>query len=217
MERSRKSLWMPLSAYPAASPMSLPHPEPPQNTEPSRAGLQDMIAPVIADLRNARNEEHAWPKLRSLVEPDPAKLVDRLSIRWLVSVCDTYADFAEPPRCCHALAISVFVNMLRLAETCRYTRPAIDPDRWERTRTRILPLYDGLTTFAIDRQDTFLNLSRRLHRQLRNDALMLAIWTGILERLRLSDNAITEFARDSPVAARYFPADPTGMLDNYGR
>jgi hypothetical protein len=111
----------------------------------------------------------------------------------------------------------VFVNMLRLAETCRFTRPAIDPDRWEQTRTRILPLYDGLTTFAIDRQDTFLNLSRRLHRQLRDDALMLAIWTGILERLRAGDNAVTEFARGSPVAARYFPPDPTGMLDNYGR
>ncbi len=187
-------------------------PAPPDIPEPAR-----RIAELIRELRNGRQTERHWPMLQELMETEPARLVPHLSIRWLVSVCDTYADFAAPPRSCHALLISTFVNMLRLAETCRFTRPVIDQDRWTETKARILPLYDGLTTFAIDRQDTFLNLARRIRRQLDGDPLMEIFWSEILQRLHAGDNVITEFARHSLVADRYFPFDPSGMLDNYGR
>jgi hypothetical protein len=188
---------------------------PPSPADP--ADPEERVADLIRELRNGREVERHWPLLRQLVESDTAGVASRLSTRWLVSVCDTYADFAEPPRSCHALLISTFVNMLRLAETCRFTRPVIDEDRWSQARGRILPLYDGLTTFAIDRQDSYLNLSRRIRRQLEGDPLMKPFWLEILRRLHSGDNVITEFARDSRVADRYFPIDPSGMLDNYGR
>jgi hypothetical protein len=189
----------------------------PAHDRPDPPEPAGQLVRLIRELRNGRDSERNWLEFRAVVEADPGVLVPQLSIRWLVSICDTYADFAVPPQSCHAVLLSTFVTMLRLAETCRFTRPVIDEARWEETRTRIRPLYDGLTTFAIDRQDTFLNLARRIARQLSGDPLMETFWREILRRLHAGDNVVSEFARHSPVADRYFPVDPSGMIDNYGR
>ena len=179
--------------------------------------LQNQIAALIRELRNERDIDANWPAFRNLVENHIEETVRSTSTRWLVSICDTYVDYGDPFQARNAMAISCVVNTIRLAETTHFVRPDIDSTKWEETRLKPVELYDGLTTFAIDRQDTFLNLSRRLHKLLSDDPVMTAIWRVILERLNTHDTIIQDFARNSPVKDRYFPVDPSGKKDNYSR
>lgn len=83
------------------------------------------------------------------------------AIRWLVSICDTIVDHGAEVERREAMLVSMFINMLRLAKVHRYLRGPIVPDRLAEARLGLIELYDGVCTFHIDRQDTFLNLSRR--------------------------------------------------------
>jgi hypothetical protein len=179
--------------------------------------LQEEIVALIRELRNERDVDTNWPRFRDLVEANIDHISRTLSLRRLVSICDTYADYGDDLTARNATIVSVFSNMLRLAETVRLTRPYIDPAKWEQARGEPIELYDGLTTFSIDRQDTFLNMSKRTLRAVGGDPVIGPIWRTLLERLQNHDTVTGEFAENSPVKARYLPPDPTGMKDNYGR
>ncbi|CAB4817442.1 unannotated protein [freshwater metagenome] len=181
------------------------------------SNLQNDVIALVRDLRNHRSVETNWPAFRELVETHLPELLRTVSTRWLISICDTYVDFGEPLRARHAMSISFFVNMLRLAETVKYVRPDVSAERLAEARGALIPLYDEVCTFSIDKQDVFLNLTRRFNALLCDDPVMEAIWREILKRLHAGNNVITEMAHGSPVEARYFPLDPRGLTDNYGR
>jgi hypothetical protein len=179
---------------------------------------EQRVLALVRELRNERDVESNWRAFRDLVEGDTEAVIAALSMRWLKSVCDTYADLAEPTQAAHALNVSNFLNMLRFAETIRRMRPVMDPDAVAACRPDSrMPLYDGLMTISIDLQDVFLNLCKRMARQLQDDRVIGAIWRAILTRLHAGDNAITELARLSAMPERYFPVDTAGMKDNYER
>jgi len=115
------------------------------------------------------------------------------------------------------MTISLFVSMLRLAETVKYTRPETDTGRWQTARSKpIVPLNKGMFTFSIDRQDVFLDLSKRFRGLRPDDRIMPAIWRTILMRIAVGDNVIADVSRNTSVRDRCFPSEPDGMLDNYG-
>ena len=181
------------------------------------SNLQDGVIALVRDLRNHRSVERNWPAFRELVETRLPELLPTLSTRWLISICDTYVDFGEPLRARHAMTISFFINMLRLAETVKFIRPEVSAEKLAAAKGAPIPLYDEVCTFSIDKQDVFLNLTRRFDALLREDPVMEAIWREILRRLHAGDNVITELAHGSAVEARYFPLDYRGLTDNYGR
>jgi hypothetical protein len=178
--------------------------------------LEHRIRWLVAELRNSRDVQANWSAVRELVEGDTQAVVSALSLRWLKSVCDTYADLAGPAQAAHALNVSNFLNMLRFAETIRKIRPVIEPSVLEVCRPSKTALYEGLTTFSIDKQDVFLNMCKRMERQFKNDNVVGAIWRAVLSRLHAGDNAITEFARLSTMPERYFPIEALSMADNHG-
>ena len=178
--------------------------------------LLEIIASLVKELRNFRNVAENWNKFRSIVETNQDFIVASFSMRWLRSICDTYADFGDALERRDALAISSFINMVRLAETVRYIRGTVIPEKLEATRSDRVPLYEELYTFAINQQDVFLNMAKRMARQLQGTGLMEKIWREVIRRFHQGDNIITEFQSLSDMPERYFPLDPLGMKDNYG-
>ena len=171
---------------------------------------------LVKELRNSRDVERNWASFEMLVREHQEAIVRDFSMRWLRSICDTCADFGTPDERRDGLAISVFVNMVRFAETVAYLRGPILPDKLVQTKGRRLPLYEELWTFDIDKQDVFLNVSKRMARQLRGTGLMEAIWREVLRRFLAGRNVITEIRGLSAMPERYFPLAPFDFADNYG-
>jgi hypothetical protein len=178
--------------------------------------LLPQIRALIVELRNGRDVDTNWPKFDLAVRENLAAIVQSFSMRWLKSICDTYVDFGEPLTARHAMTIVYFVNMLRLAETVKFVRPAVDAERLAQAGAERIKLYDGLSTFNIQAQDVFLNMTRRFHKLIEADAVMQPIWAEVLRRLSEGQNAITDFSTISAVGARYFPVDAAGLTDNHG-
>lgn len=178
--------------------------------------LEHKIIMLIKELRNYRNPHTNWSTFKALVEENIDYITCNFSTRWIISICDTYIDYGEGQQARHAMSISIFMNMLRLGETIKFVRPEIDQNRVEQTSHRVVRFENGLNTFAIHRQDTFLNLTRRFTSLMQDDEVMLSIWKELLKRIHLSENVITDFSRTSQVSDRYFPIKNLGIKDNYG-
>ena len=71
-------------------------------------------------------------------------------------------------------------------------------------------------TFHIHKQDVFLNMAKRMARQLQGTGLMEKIWREVIKRFLRGDNVITELQSLSDMPERYFPLEPLGVKDNYG-
>ena len=180
------------------------------------AELLAQVQHLVKELRNSRDIDSNWPAFEVLVRHNQNEIVPRFSMRWLRSICDTFADFGTPTERRDALAISVFINMVRFAETVAYLRGPILTDRLVTAKSRRLPLYEDLWTFHIDRQDVFLNVSKRMARQMQGTGLMEKIWREVLRRYLAGRNIITEMRDLSAMPERYFPLDPLNLTDNYG-
>lgn len=180
------------------------------------SGLLGEVQYLIRELRNGRNVDANWPAFERLVHEHQSDIVSTFSMRWLRSICDTFADFGGPTERRDALTISLFINMVRFAETVRHLRGPILDDRLAVAKVRRLPLYEELSTFNVDKQDVFLNLSKRMARQVAGTGLMEAIWREVLRRLLEGNNVITEMRALSAMPHRYFPLDPLEFEDNHG-
>ena len=178
--------------------------------------MQEELLRLTRELRNHRDPKTNWPAFQNFVNSNLDEVISTYTIRWLRSICDTYADYAEPAQARNGMIISMFVSMLVLAETTRFVRPQIDPARYRQTFDKKVGLSEGYSTFAINKQDRFLHVSRRLHRFLADDEIMRRIWSRIVEQLKMEDTVLSDYTRVSKVSERYFPADPTGIKDNFG-
>ena len=142
-------------------------------------------------------------------------VLSSFSSRWLISICDTYADHAEDVQSRNAFLISILFNMIRVSDTL-YESNDIRPDRLAAIRAGQLPLFDGLEILHLDKQDTCLNLAKRLTRSLQGDEVLYAIYIELLSRLRSHDNLLTRFASRSARPEWVFPENALEIADNYG-
>ena len=170
---------------------------------------------LIAELRNRRDPEKNWNAFRTLIELNRDAVTASFSSRWLVSVCDTYADYAEPKRSRNALLISLLFNMIRVSDSL-YESKDIRGDRIDAIKNNQLPLFDGFETLHLDKQDTFLNLAKRLTKALNDDKLLYGIFVELLERAKRNDNLLSRFAGKSARPDLVFPINALEITDNYG-
>lgn len=170
---------------------------------------------LIAELRNRRDPEVNWRAFRALIEDNRAVILETFDSRWLISVCDTYADYAEPVCSRNALLISQLIGLVRVSDSLFEDRD-IREERAQQIKSGWPPTYDGLNALHLDRQDTLLNLAKRLTRALQTDPLMHAIYLELLRRMKANDNLITRFARRSARPEWVLPEEPLEIVDNYG-
>ena len=168
-----------------------------KDTQQAKLGAPPEILPQLMNLtvylRRNKYPEATFSCLRQLVEGNLNLVVNQLNSRWLVSICDSYADFGRPMEARNALLISTFLNWERLAasyihwsepnRTTRRVDNPVDPKNY--------PLWDGLITVQLTRGDTINNLLIRYAKLLKNTPHLLRIWRALLDRLKDNDSVMS--------------------------
>ena len=124
-------------------------------------------------------------------------LLTVLDSRWLISACDTIADYGDQEDRALALSGVLLMNTIKLYETERLLRSPspVAPDRSNRNLRE--PLFDGLTKFKIGRGDLIINMLRRLERVVEASAsfsIAAPILSEIVRRSLLHDTVFRRFA-----------------------
>ena len=177
------------------------------------SGLLSEIPFLIKELRNRRETDKNWERFINLLEGNYSHLIRVANLRLIISICDTIADHDRGSRKIKSMVIVTFAQVFQLAEVTRLTRKEPIEDILSISRTE---LYGGIKAFSIQKQDVFLNLSRRIRWVLDDDLLMIRIWEEVLKRIHGEDTIINELSRLSSFPERYFPLHPEGIPDNYG-
>ena len=95
------------------------------------AGLPEIChthASLIVRIRRKIDLESTLTAFFELWSSKADELAAHLSSRWLVSACDTFADYGTPFQRAGALILSATINTLKLAETERLLLRDASPD-----------------------------------------------------------------------------------------
>ncbi|MFT4192588.1 MAG: hypothetical protein QM617_13815 [Comamonas sp.] len=184
---------------------SMPGPAPSQATREIKAHLDQLRkefhgkpeltyhhARLIVLIRREAEVHANYQRFRQLWDQYADFLLQQLSLRWLVSACDTFIDHDDDPVVQSLMMAAVLlVNTVKLQETERILeRPhpsQIDPQVLASLHTSQL-IFDGLSPFAVGDDDTLRNMRWRLERLCRSHPLG-AIPLAIFERLQQPDNS----------------------------
>jgi hypothetical protein len=166
----------------------------------------------IRELRNRRSITENFNKFDTAVRLNVIGIAEHFNSRWIVSIADTYADFGEPQIVrSNAMLISLFVNMIRLGET---VYNGCTPMKL----VTIGHMYDGLTYMHYDKQDTLLNLSKRINRIMDYTPVLEPLWYAVVEKAKSASdgNYVNRFMVETERPAWVFPQNAVEIADNWG-
>ena len=153
--------------------------------------MLDVIQPLIINLRRNINTEENWGLFRAQVEGNTNALCEELNTRWLISVCDSYADMGTEIERRNAMMIITLVNMEKVGQSylnwrLNYEAPFTMPDTHV---PRKIKLWDGMTSMHLVIGDVTNNLFRRMETLLATTLHLHAIYHTVLKRIA-TDNTI---------------------------
>lgn len=115
------------------------------------------------------------------------------------------------------MLVSVFANMIRLGDTVVRMRGPISPEGLLALAETPRPfLFSEMRTLHLDREDTFLNMAKRLTILLAETPIILTLYLSILRIVHGHENVVTAFAARSTTPEWVMPIEPLGMADNRG-
>ena len=162
---------------------------------------------LVILLRRKYKREQVFAEFERLWAAESAYLLEHLSIRWIVSACDTFIDYSKDNgRVAILMNVITLVNTLRAYETKNFLQLPLNNESWplleEKTALLYagdLPLYNGLTYFRIGTDDSLRNMRKRYRRFYNVDELATTILLSVFEKLQNSDSAfatLRELHRD---------------------
>lgn len=124
-------------------------------------------------------------------------LLENLSLRWIVSACDTFIDHSDNVnRAAILMNVITLMNTVRAYETKNFLQapPDAGPIALLDEKTDILyagdlSLYDGLTYFRIGTDDSLRNMRKRYHKFHKVDKLATTILLAVFEKLQNNQSA----------------------------
>lgn len=156
--------------------------------------VHDLINAII-HLRRGEDVEYHLERFNYLVF-ERLGLLPRLNVRWLVSICDTIADYGEPADRAMAMMIVEFASMNRIFET--YVDMAVNGNLNEHkitTQTNTRPFGTagcGLWTMNVARGDMPANMFKRIREVLSTSQVFSYIWDELLSAIKDSPTAISQ-------------------------
>ena len=148
-------------------------------------------ASLIVRIRRGESQGTAF---RNLWSAKCAFLSQTLSLRWLVSACDTIVDNEafDPVERAHALAVSLLMASVKLYET-EYRALGTQLKGRTYLTGNVQPLFDGITTFSIGHGDLIINLMARCRTVADSGGTSGSILREVLRRLHASDTVFKRF------------------------
>lgn len=133
----------------------------PEFAEQSR--LAHLLGSVIVVLRRVPDCREARDLFNDITNSYAPQLAGELKLRWLVSVCDTFADHGQSQaQRAMGIAGSLLANTLKLTETERkiydVPRPWPPKARWGKGG----PLFDGMITYWVEKGEMIDLMTARL-------------------------------------------------------
>ncbi len=154
-------------------------------------------ATLIVLLRRGYKSKETYKEFEKLWETESDFLLSNLSLRWIVSACDTFVDHSPNPlRSAIFLNVSTLINTLKIYETEKFLRgfEAIDDineKNVEALYLKHLALYQGLTYFRIGTDDTLRNMRTRYEAFKDLDQLATSILLFVFEQIQNSQTAFS--------------------------
>jgi hypothetical protein len=154
--------------------------------------MQDVIQPLIVNLRRKVDLEENWALFREQVEGNTEAVCEGLNTRWLISVCDTYVDMGNEIERRNAMLIVTLVNMEKVGQSyvnwrLNYEAPFTMPEAHE---PRKIQLWDGMTSMHLVIGDVTNNLFRRMEMLLADTPHLRAIYHAVLARIATHDTIL---------------------------
>lgn len=158
-----------------------------------RPMLEYLHAETIVLIRREVDLASNTAKFFSLWKHHEAALLQGLNSRWLVSACDTFADYGEDDADrCAGLAGTLLMNTIKLYETERLQVGQLKT--LSRSPTGIVPLFDGMTAYLVGRGDMVHNLLGRALSDGAPQRVTVRILQELVRRARAHDTVFRRAA-----------------------
>ncbi|HSH96052.1 MAG TPA: hypothetical protein VK968_18035 [Roseimicrobium sp.] len=151
-----------------------------------------LLGCQIVRLRRGVDPQLDWNVFIQLIADYEEVLYKNLNLRWLISICDTYADYGDQNEQLAGVCLSSFVNLIKLSETERLHM--VDPMLRPAALMSPKPLWDGMMSYNMPKGDMPRNLFARMDRNLRHAPRIHRLWLEIFSRLKSSDNLLSRLA-----------------------
>lgn len=154
---------------------------------------------LIILMRRKYKIDQTFAEFEKLWAQESEFLLEQLSIRWIVSACDTFIDYAkDSSRVAILMNVITLINTLRAYETKNFLQLPIDSEPLPllEQKTSLLyagdiPLYNGLTYFRIGTDDSLRNMRKRYTKFYKVDKLATTILLSVFEKLQNNESAFT--------------------------
>lgn len=154
-------------------------------------------ATLVVLLRRAYKIEDTFAEFEQLWSLETDYLLNHLSLRWLISACDTFVDHSKDnTRAAILMNVTTLMNTLRVYETKQFLQttskspsPPLNEESIEALYQSDLPLYQGLTYFRIGTDDTLKNMRNRYEKFGSSDKLAATMLLSIFDKLQINDSA----------------------------
>lgn len=159
--------------------------------------ILDQVKPLIVKLRKEVDISNNRLELRNVVEKNIDRICEELDTRWLVSICDTYADFGDPIEKRNAMLIVQVANFEKLwATNLLMYDVKLNPKKLDKLKkNKVIPLWDGMYSFNVNHGDITNNLFRRLNNLMEETSVLNKIYLTVLKRIKDNDTALANLDR----------------------
>ncbi|MFG6665253.1 sulfotransferase family 2 domain-containing protein [Sulfitobacter sp. 916] len=176
-----------------------------QKLQPEFSGasrLAHLLACTIVVLRRNPSCESALRLFWRILDEQFEVIRSELSLRWLVSIADTVADFGRSSgECAVGMSASIYANTAKLHES---ELKLFHPKRPWPPRRRFSSggaLFDGMLTYWVERGDMIDNMFARSAKVAASEPTAGKILMEVIERLKLGPTVYRRFKRISGVKA----------------
>lgn len=152
-------------------------------------------ATLVVLLRRGYKPNKVFEEYENLWEIEYDFLINNLSLRWIVSACDTFVDFSSNrSRAAIMMNVVTLINTLKVYETDSYLksinkRNDLISERVETLYNGDLGLYNGLSYFRIGTDDTLKHMRERYKKFYSEDKLSTTILLSVFDKLQQIDCA----------------------------
>lgn len=162
-----------------------------------QSGLILEHARLNVMLRRQISPKKNYARLVELYQLESRYLLKNLNVRWMVSACDSVADWdPDPAARATALSVSLLVNTVKMIESERYLQNQksqnMHQDRVTHVNESLVPLFEGLSVFTVGTDDTLRNMRWRMEAQ-KDAHFSGAILMEVFDRLQVNDTVYARF------------------------
>lgn len=142
----------------------------------------ENLKQLIRNLRRGVDLEASKQAFFTEMEQNYTYWCDNLSLRWLISVADTYIDHGNPTESRNAMVISTYFNMVKIADTAMLlTQP--NSYMLPRLLDDVVFMYDEVNSLKITSDDMPNILFFRIDRLMQATPVLNAFFEAIKTRL----------------------------------